>query len=76
MAADEMMEALERIAELEAINSDLRAALQPFADAAKRYNDENGVITMPDFQLWQDGRRIDFITVGDLRRVRAAVRSF
>lgn len=64
----------ERIANLRQINEDLRAALEPFAAAAQRYNDVDGVVTMPSVQLWQDGRRIDFITVGDLRRARAALR--
>lgn len=51
-------------------------ALRPFAEAAERYNDIPGILRVDDnVELWQDGKRIDFITVGDLRRARAALRS-
>lgn len=60
--------AAERIAELEAQNADLRAALEPFAKAASRYDASYSATV----ELWQNGARIDFITVGDLRLARAA----
>jgi len=51
----------------------LRSALAPFAKAAERYDDPPGVVTHDNVELWQDGRRIDFLTVGDLRKARAAL---
>ena len=70
MSAEQLLmdEQAKRITELEAQNTDLRAALEPFAKAATRY----GASYSATVQLWQDGARIDFITVGDLRLARAA----
>lgn len=65
----EYLEKRER--ELEARVVDLERALAPFALAADRYVDPS---TSDNVQLWQDGRRIDFITVGDLRRAAKSYR--
>jgi hypothetical protein len=50
--------------------ANLKAALQPFAIAAARYDCEPGAVIHDNVELWQNGARIDFITVGDLRRAR------
>jgi hypothetical protein len=65
------IEALQRRVE------ELEAALKPFADRANRYNEVPGIIRFDDScELWQleknKGMEVD-ITVGDLRRARAAL---
>jgi len=71
--ADEMRTYLEqRERDLEARVVELERALAPFSLAAERYVDPLGAVTHDNVQLWQNGRRIDFITVGDLRRAQAA----
>ena len=52
----------------------LEAALEPFANAAARYDDVPSAVTHDNVQLWQDGRRIDFLTVGNLRDARLALK--
>jgi hypothetical protein len=58
--------------ELEARVVELERALAPFSMAADRYVDRPGSKTHDNVQLWQDGRRIDFLTVGDLRQAQVA----
>lgn len=59
---------------LDAERGRMREALKPFADAAERWTDIPGVLRYGDsVQLWQNGRRVDYITVGDLRRARSAL---
>lgn len=65
------IEALQRRVE------ELEAALKPFAERANRYNEVPGIIRFDDScELWQleknKGMEVD-ITVGDLRRARAAL---
>ena len=45
-------------------------ALKPFADAAGRWDETTG----DDVRLWQNGERVDYLTVGDLRQA-AAIRA-
>jgi hypothetical protein len=48
-------------------------ALNPFADAAARWDDPSGVsFTADNVELWQNGKRVDYLTVGDLRLAREA----
>jgi hypothetical protein len=51
----------------------MRQALEPFAKAAYRWDDPPGVITHDNVELWQNGKLVDYLTVGDLRRARAAL---
>ena len=50
--------------------AELEAALLPFAVAASRYDCGPNAVIHDNVQLWQNGMRIDFITVCDLRRAR------
>lgn len=51
-----------------------RAALDPFSAQAERFNDIPGVYRCNgDLEVWQDGNYRCPITVGDLRRARAAL---
>jgi hypothetical protein len=52
---------------------DLREALKPFAEAAKYWDDVPGAITHDNVQLWQKGKRVDYLTCGDLRKARNAL---
>jgi hypothetical protein len=44
-------------------------ALRPFAAAADRYD----VTSADNVELWQNGKRVDYITVGDLRKAARAL---
>lgn len=48
----------------------LESALAPFAAAASRYDPVPDATIGDSVQLWQDGRRVDFINVGHLRAAR------
>lgn len=57
-------------------NAELRAALEPFANRAKRFDEIPGVYLCHDnVELWQDGNWRCDLTVGDLRRARSALRT-
>lgn len=76
MVEPERIDALARENEnLRAQIARLREALEPFAEAAKHWEDPLGSITHDNVnvQLWQRGKLVDYLTCGDLRKAKAVL---
>lgn len=74
-ARNALPDLLARIEQLEADNGRLRTALEPFAEAAKHWEDPPGSITHDNVELWQRGKLVDYLTCGDLRKAKVALLS-